>query len=78
MFSLQYLNERTSTFEYCHHDKKNKIQLFKVFSGQTFKIKQTECEMWNLLRLFPLLVALYVNEGDPLWELLLSCFFSYN
>ena len=72
MFTLSFLNDQISSFKYSNQDKKNKVEPFKIVSGQTFKIKQTACEMWALLRLFPLFIGTYVNEGDPVWETLIS------
>ena len=47
--TLAIINSAIRNFEYCEIDKQNKLQEFKVISPTKFKIKQTACEMWNLI-----------------------------
>ena len=42
-------------------DKKNKPQTIKVTSTANLKVKQTACEMWNLIRLFPIMVGTFIS-----------------
>ena len=58
-FSINDINERIYNFEYADIDKTNKPQPLKEKPLSTFKIKQTACEMWNLLRLFPVVWWFY-------------------
>ena len=50
-FSLEFLNNQISLFDFTKRDRRNKPQPLKIISSQNFKIKQTVCEMWNLVRL---------------------------
>ena len=72
-FSLEFLNNQISLFDFTKRDRRNKPQPLKIISSQNFKIKQTVCEMWNLVRLIPLLVGSKVDKGDKTWGLLV-CF----
>ena len=45
-------------------------QCQKIKALTKFHIKLTACEMWNFMRLFPLMMGSYVKEGDPTWDLL--------
>ena len=67
-FTLQALNNRISTFEYARIDKANKPQLLKIISSISFKMKKTACEMWNMIRLFPIIIGFQVKEGNKGWE----------
>ena len=69
-FSLPTLNEEISAFSYSQCDKSNQPFPFKIKSplcDTTFKY--TACEMWNFVRLLPLMIAKYVPEGNPNWKL---------
>ena len=48
---------------------RSKPHPLKIISGQNFKIKETACEMWNLMRLIPSLVGSKVNKDDQAWGL---------
>ena len=67
-FTLQELNNRISTFEYARIDKTNKPQLLKIISIVSFKLKETAYEMWNLIRLFPVIIGDQVEEDNQTWE----------
>ena len=49
ILTLDKLNDAIKGFEYCELDTQNKPQEFKVTSSTKFKIKETACEMWNLI-----------------------------
>ena len=68
-FTLEELNDITLTFSYSFLDKSNKPQILKVFSANNFKVKLTACEMWNFLRLFPLMIGQSVPKTDKKWIL---------
>ena len=53
-----------SVFQYTRTDKANKPQPLKLISGINFKVKQTACEMWNLIRLLPLMIGERIDEND--------------
>ena len=67
-FSLPELNNIISVFQYARIDKANKPQPLKLISGINFKVKQTACEMWNLIRLLPLMIGEKVDENDEVWK----------
>ena len=69
-FNLQDLNNAISSFDYSDIDKNNKPQCFKEKPLTQFRIKLTTCEMWNFMRLFPLMMGSYVDKLDPAWDLL--------
>ena len=56
-FTLQELNNRISTFEYAHIDQTKRKQHLKIISSVSFKLKETACEMWDLIRLFPAIIG---------------------
>ena len=69
--TLVTINSAIKNFEYCEIDKQNKPQEVKVISPAKFKIKQTACEMWNLVRLAPLILGEYVEIENDCWNLLI-------
>ena len=68
-FSLQ---EQISGFEYACTDKVNKPQPLKIISGISFKLRNAACEMWNRIRLLPLIIGDKINEGNKVWGYLLK------
>ena len=86
MITLEEINDKISLFKFSELDKRNKRQLFRTFSATTLKIKQTACEMWCLLRTFPLIIGSaipienYVSELYILFVQLLErlCASSFN
>ena len=70
--TLDDFNDKLASFSYCEVDKKNKPQPVKVKSLTTLKVKQTACEMWNLIRLLPLLIAETIPKNEPIWLAYLS------
>ena len=72
--TLAIINSAIRNFEYCEIDKQNKPHEFKVISLTKFKIKQTACEMWNLIRLAPLMLGEYIEtDNEFLIFLVLLC-----
>ena len=69
IFTLEELNDIILTFSYSFLDKSNKPQIVKVFSANNFKVKLTACEMWNFIRLFPLMIGQSVPKTDEKWIL---------
>ena len=59
-------------FSYSDIEKKNKSQVIKTTSVANLKIKQTACEMWNLMRLFPIMVGSFVPPSDSAWLIYLQ------
>ena len=72
LFSIDFLNGKIASFEYSRIDKKNKPQPLKIISPSNFKIKETACEMWNLIRLPPLILGLHVPERNSYWDLFIN------
>ena len=72
LFSIDFVNGKIASFEYSQIDKKNKPQPFKIISPSNFKIKETACEMWNLIRLLPLILGPHVPEGNSYWDLFIN------
>ena len=70
--SFEFLNYCISLFDFTKLDRRNKLQSLKVISDQYFKIKKTACEMWNIVRLIPLLVGSKVYEGNQTWGLVIT------
>ena len=56
------------TFPYSDAGKSNKPQHLKIKPLTQFWVKQTASEMWNLLRLLPLMIAHLVPENDECWQ----------
>ena len=71
-FAVDYSHYKQcyKSVEYCEIDKQNKPQEFKAISPTKFKIKQTACEIWNLIRLAPLMLGEYVEIDNEFWNLL--------
>ena len=68
----EIVNVAISSFNYSPIDEHNKSQVLKIISNATFKNKQTACEMWNLIRLFPLLFGQHIPTGNEVWNLCIS------
>ena len=66
-FNLEELNDIIQTFSYSTIDKTNKPKILKVISFNSFKVKLTASEMWNFLRLLPLIIGSLVPENDEKW-----------
>ena len=65
----EIVNAAISSFNCSPIDQHNKPQVLKIFSKTTFKIKQTAYEMWNLIRLFPLLFREHIPTENEVWNL---------
>ena len=68
----EIVNTAISSFNYSPIYQHNKPQVLKIIADTTFKIKQTACEMWNLIRLFPLLFGGHIPTGNEVWNLCIS------
>ena len=66
------MNNVILTFSYSDNDKKNKPQVSKTTSVANLNIKQTACEMRNLMRLFPIMVGSFVPQSDSAWLIYLQ------
>ena len=44
----------------------------KIISGISFKLKETACEMWNLVKILPLIIRDKIDEDNKVWECLLK------
>ena len=44
----------------------------KIISDISFKLKETACEMWNLVRILPLIIRDKIDEDNKVWECLLK------
>ena len=42
-------------------------QPLKIISKVSFKLKETACEMWNLIRFFPVIIGDQVEEDNQAW-----------
>ena len=71
-FTIDDLNNVILSFSYSDIDKKNKPQVIKTTSVANLNIKQTACEMWNLMRLFPIMVGSFVPQSDSAWLIYLQ------
>ncbi|XP_034237354.1 uncharacterized protein LOC117642862 [Thrips palmi] len=70
-FTLEQLNQMIEKFPYCPEDRKDRPVIIKKL--QKNRIAGGAWQVWNTLRLFPLIVHGYVkNVNDPVWQLLLQ------
>ena len=60
----QKINKRIATFKYSNPDKASKPQPIKIISGSNFKLKETACEMWILIRLMPFILGELIIEKN--------------
>ena len=58
--------------EYSKIYRKNNPQPFKIISSANFENEQTACEMWNLIRLLPLILGPHITEGNIYWDLYIN------
>ena len=70
--TLESFNDIIRTFFYTDADKSNKPQPVKIKPLNQFRVKQTASEMWNLLRLLPLMIAHLIPENDECWQTFLK------
>ena len=64
VLTITEINNNIVNFNFSQIDLKNKPVPFKIISSQDFKTKQTACEMWNLIRLLPLMLGLNISDGN--------------
>ncbi|KAJ8017622.1 hypothetical protein HOLleu_44835 [Holothuria leucospilota] len=69
-FTLAYLNKRIRHFPYEGSDRTNKPSTMSEMI-HSFKVKQTACQAWCLLRLLPLMVGHLVPQECAEWKVLL-------
>ena len=69
-FSLEHFNGIVHTFNYGETDCRNKPSPMSSDVG-TFKVKQTACQAWCLLRHLPMMVGYKVPHTDERWQILL-------
>ena len=60
--TLQKISIRRATFKQSNPDRAIKQQPIKIIYGSNFKLKETACEMWNLIIILPLML------GEPIIE----------
>ena len=72
LLSLKQINELILMFEYADMDKQNPHQPIKEKALTKLKLKQTACEMWNFIRLFPLIFGEYTDPSNDHWKLCIS------
>ena len=70
VLTITEINNNIVNFNFSQIDLKNKPVPFKIISSQDFKTKQTACEMWNLIRLLPLMLGLNIPVGNEVWACL--------
>ena len=70
VLTINEINNDIVNFNFSQIDLKNKPVLFKIISSQNFKIKQTACEMCNLIRFLPLMLGLNIPVGNKIWACL--------
>ena len=58
------MNATITSFNYSPIDQHNEPQVLKIIPNTTCEIKQTACEMWNLIRLFSLLFGEHIPTGN--------------
>ena len=64
VLTINEISNNIVNFNFSQIDLKNKPVPFKIISSENFKIKQTACEMWNLIRLLPLMLGLNIPDGN--------------
>ena len=57
-------NNNIVNFTFSQTDLKNQLVPFKIILSQNFKIRQTACDMWNLIRLLLLMLGLSIPVGN--------------
>ena len=69
-FALSDVNEIFTSFKFSLIDKDNIPQVIKVNSLSSLRVKQTACEIHNLLRLYPVIIGSLVPKNDIVWTLI--------
>ena len=72
VLTIDFMNKAFAPFEYSKIDSKNKPRPFKIISSVNFRNKQTGFEMWNLIRLLPLILGLHITESNIYWDLFIN------
>ena len=68
ILTLAEINDIIINFNYAEFDKSNKPQIIKEKPLTQLRIKQTACEMWNLIRLYPVMFGKFVESGNLHWD----------
>ena len=71
-FTIDDLNNIILSFSYSDIVKKNKPHVIRTTSVANLNIKQTACEIWTLMRLFPIMVGSFVPQSDSSWLIYLQ------
>ena len=71
VLTVNEINDNIVNFTFSQIDLKNKPAPFEIISSENFKIKQTACGMWNLIRLLPLMLGLKIPVGNEVWACLI-------
>ena len=71
VLTINEINGNIVNFIFSQIDPNNKPVPFEIISSQNFKIKQTACEMWNLIRLLPRMLGLNIPVGNEIWACLI-------
>ena len=71
-FTIDDLNNIILSFSYSDIVKKNKPHVIRTTSVANLNIKQTACEIWTLMRLFPIMVGSFVPQIDSSWLIYLQ------
>ena len=62
--TLQKISISRYTFKQSNPDKAIKQQPIKIIFGSNFKLKETACEMWNLIIILPLMLSELIIEEN--------------
>ena len=62
--ALQKISIRRATFKQSNPDKAIKQQPIKIIYGSNFKLRETACEMWNLIIILPLMLGELITEEN--------------
>ena len=73
VLTVAEINRRINEFEYTELDRRNKPQpLNEKKPLKDLRLRETACEMWNLIRLFPLMFGDIAAHDDAHWQLCLK------
>lgn len=67
LITYEAVCEKLQKFLYCDVDKPNKPT---TPSSGNFQLKQTESQMWCLVRLLPLVIGSEIPEGNEVWNVI--------
>ena len=64
LFDLDGLNEIILNFAYSESNKNHKPQFVKLKPLKSLKFKQTACEMWTSIRIFPVMIGSFISLSN--------------